>query len=195
MQYRKVFCGVFFGMLVALVGQVRAQEPSEADMQKWKEFMTPGENHKVLQAKEGTWKVKVKIWMDPNAPPSESEATCESKMIMDGRYLTETVKGTFQGAPFEGRATTAYDNGLNKFVGNWIDNMGTGIMTSEGTWDATKKQFTFAMAYTDPMTGKPGKGRSIDRMIDKDNWVTESFKLMPDGKEFKDMELTYTRHK
>ena len=34
---------------------------------------------------------------------------------------------TFKGTGIEG-----YDNGKKKFVGTWMDNMGTGIMMSEG---------------------------------------------------------------
>ena len=30
-----------------------------------------------------------------------------------------------------------------KFVGSWVDNMGTGIMFSEGTYDPATKTFTY----------------------------------------------------
>jgi hypothetical protein len=116
-------------------------------------------------------------------------------MIMGGRYIVDETKGEFGGMMFEGRGLTGYDNGQKKFVTTWIDNMGTGIMTGIGDYNAAKKQFDFDVTFTDPMTSKTVKGRSIDRAIDDDHWVMESYQNGPDGKEFKAMEITYERQK
>ena len=44
--------------------------------------------------------------------------------------------------PFQGLGFTGYDNHPKKYVGVWIDNMTTSIMTSSGTFDAGGKTFT-----------------------------------------------------
>ena len=170
-------------------------EPDAAAMQKWMEYMTPGEGHAALKFKEGSWSGHVKMWMTPEAPPSESDATSETKFIMDGRYLVDHVNGSFDGMPFEGIGTTAYDNHLKKYLFSWIDNMGTGIMTGEGSYDAEKKAWTYHTQMVDPMTGKLVKARSVERILGPDNWVMESYAAGPDGKEYKNMEITYTRKK
>lgn len=187
--------GLLFLLSTCLFSVADAQPPSEEMMKNWQEFMTPGENHKLLATRAGKWNLSVKIWMDPSQPPTENQATSEAKLIMDGRYLMETVKGDFQGMPFEGLATTGFDNGTKKFVSTWIDNLGTGLMTAEGSYDAAKKQFNYRVNYTDPMTGKAGQGRSSERMVDANTWIMESYKPGPDGKEIKDMEITYRREK
>jgi hypothetical protein len=149
----------------------------------------------LLKFKEGKWDLKVKMWMQPGAPPMESPATSEAKVIMDGRYVFDKVEGSFNGMPFEGMGTTAYDNGLKKFVSTWIDNMGTGIMFAEGAYDAEKKAWNYTAKSTDPMTSKSITTRSVERIVDENSWVMEMYGPGPDGKEFQMMEITYTRTK
>ncbi len=187
-----------FWLLVGMVGMgvnvAGAQDPTSDEMMaKWMEFMTPGDNHALLKFRVGSWDAKVKMWMQPGTPPMESPATSEATMVMDGRYVVEKVQGTFNGMPFEGIATIAYDNGLKKFVSTWIDNMGTGIMFAEGSYDAGKKSFSYSAKSTDPMTNKTISTRSVERIIDDNTWVVEMYGPAPDGKEFQMMEITYHR--
>lgn len=188
--------GLLFCVVVLAAQSLRAQEVSpEQMMEKWMAFMTPGDNHKLLASRVGTWDLAVKMWQVPGGEPTESMATSESTAIMDSRYVIDKVKGEFGGMPFEGMATTGYDNGLQKFVSTWVDNMGTGIMFSEGTYDASTKTFSYAATSTDPMTGKTMKTRSTERWTGADSFVMEMFGPGPDGKEFKMMEITYKRKK
>ncbi len=112
---------------------------------------------------------------------------------MGGRYLVDKTRGSFEGQPFEGMGTTGYDNSLKKYLATWIDNMGTGIMVGEGDYDPEKKQWTYQTKGTDPIAGKSIKMRSIERIVDSNKWVMESYRPGPDGKEFKTMEITYQR--
>jgi hypothetical protein len=170
-----------------------AQSPE--DMKKWADFATPGEAHKVLNDKVGKWNMKVKMIMAPGAPAQESPATNEVKWIMDGRYLEDHTEGTFNGMPFHGLGHVGYDNMKKKYVGTWMDNMGTGISMSEGTYDAATKTFNYASEMPDPMQGKYLKGRTTERMIDKDHWVMSTYSPTADGKEYLCMEIDYTRAK
>ena len=47
-------------------------------------------------------------------------------------------------------AVEGYDNVKKKFLASWIDNMGTGIMNLEGTYDAATKSLTYHAEY-EPM--------------------------------------------
>lgn len=171
--------------------------PEELAMQqKWEEFMTPGENHKLLNFKVGKWNGTIKMWMEPGQlEPIASNCTSEIKWIMDGRYLTETVKGDFMGAPFDGHAIIGYDNLKKSYGWVWIDNMGTGFMVAEGKYDAAKKTFKYSYEHPDLMEGKYKKGHSIERIVNENTWVNEMYNHGPDGKEYKMMEITYTRAK
>ncbi len=194
---------LLFSSVVAFLGlamQVQAQDAApgideEAMMEKWQAFMTPGAEHELLKERVGKWDMKITMWMAPGAPASESEGTTTLSMIMGDRYLLDRTSSSFDGMPFEGMSIVGYDNMKKKFVSIWIDNMGTGLMQSEGTYDKSTKTLTFDTMGPDVMTGKYEKMRSVEKIISKDKWIVEMYKAMPDGKDFKTMEITYTRTK
>ncbi|MFT3909860.1 MAG: DUF1579 domain-containing protein [Ferruginibacter sp.] len=169
--------------------------PSNPDdgMKAWKDYMTPGEPHKMLAKSNGTWNEEVTSWMMPGAPPEKSTGTCENKMIMNGLYQQSVTKGKMMGMDFEGISTVGYDNARKVFVSTWIDNMGSGIMHMEGVWDDKTKSIEFKGSCTDPMSGKPMSVREIFKIIDEKTQMMEMYMPGPDGKEFKTMEIKFTK--
>lgn len=167
----------------------------KAMMEQMEKMKAVGENHKLLEYMIGDWNYTMQCWMDPSAPPMSCNGTTSSRAIMGGRYYISEHKGTFMDQPFEGIATTAYDNQKQKFVGTWMDNCSTGIMMSEGTYDPKTKSFTFTAETEDCMNpGKKVKMREVIRIVDNDKHIMEFYKIA-DGKETKEMEITYTRKK
>lgn len=167
----------------------------QAMMEKWGAFMTPGEPHKLLAGMAGTWTVQVKFWMTPDAEPEISQGTSRMEMILDGRYMVEEYTGTFQGMPFLGRGLGGFDNLKQKYVSTWIDNMGTGIMTAEGTYDAASRTFEFMGIAPDPMAGEHKPMKTVQK-LDADAMHIDMFSQTPDGKGWwRTMEMTYTRKK
>jgi hypothetical protein len=168
------------------------------------EMAKPGEKHKMMENSVGHWAYKTKFWMspDPSTPPMESGGTAVTKALMDGRYFQTEHTGKFQmpGADgkmmdmeFKGMAIDGYDNGKAKFVSSWIDNMGTGIMKAEGTYDAAAKTITYSSEYT-PMPGMTIKMRQVLTLVDNDHHHLTFFEDRG-GKEVKTMEIVYTRQK
>ena len=153
----------------------------------------PGPYHDWLKKFEGEWNLTIKWSMDPSQPMQETKSTSMVKTIMDGRYSQEETAGEMMGKPFNGMGITGYDNMLKKFVSTWIDNAGTGIMTSQGTPDATGKVINWIGQSTDPMTGKMAKYRMVSRVLDDNHHVLEMYMKSPEGKEFKSMEINYER--
>lgn len=178
-----------------------AAQPSEADMMAMMtELAKPGENHKLLASGVGQWTYTVKMWMDPSAPPSESSGTSVTKEALGGRYFISEHNGKMQmpgpdgkmvETEFKGIATEGYDNVKKKFVSSWIDNMGTGIMLSEGTYDAATKTFTYN-TECEMMPGMKTKIRETIKIVDKDHRVFEFYEDRG-GTEVKTMEIKYTR--
>lgn len=162
---------------------------------KWKEYGTPGPEHKVLDARQGKWNVAIKMFEPGASAPQESQGTCECKWILGGRFIQETAKGQWMGQPFEGIGTIGYDNLKDKYVSTWVDNMGTGVMVAEGTYDAATKTFTFGGECPDVMAGKHTPFRSVEKMTDAEHISVQHFKRGPDGKEFLAGEMNYTRAK
>jgi hypothetical protein len=180
-----------------------AGQPSEAEMMKMMmELSKLNENHKLLGQLAGTWSFVTKLWMDPSKPPQESKGTGVRKAIMDGRFYIMDVSGrlAFPGPDgkmmdmdFKGMSLEAYDNAKQKFVSTWVDNMGTGIMMSEGTYDAASKTFTHTGEYL-MAPGMKQKIRETVKIVDNDHHMMEWFEDRG-GEQVKTMEIAYTRKK
>lgn len=176
--------------LTAITLFVAAQ--TEAEMKAWQAYMTPGEMHKNMASSVGDWKAEVTMWMEPGAQPTKSTATATNEMLMEGRYLKSTHKGNFMGMPFEGISITGYDNIKKTFVNTWIDNMGTGVMVTEGKWNKEKNAIELTGKATDPMTGKDSKIRETLTFNADGSQLMEMWSEK-DGKEFKTMEIKMTK--
>ena len=163
-------------------------------MEKWKEFATPNENHKVLGTLVGNWDNTVKSWMSPDGKPEVSKGTSEIEWIMGGRFIEQAVDGTFMGQPFEGMGIMGYDNEKKQYQSIWIDNMGTGIMTGSGNYDPKTKTLTDQGTFSCPAEGQKSY-RGVTKIINKDKFTYEMYMAGPNGKEFRAMEIVYTRKK
>lgn len=159
----------------------------------WEAYMTPGEPHKMMAAEEGKWNNEMTFWMGAGGEPTKATSTAEIKMILGGRYQETNYKGNMMGMPFEGRATTAFDNNTKEFVATWIDNMGTGMMVTRGTYDDATKSTTSTGTMVDPMTGKERKIREIYTIVDDNTRKMEMFETLEGGEEYKSMEFVMKR--
>ena len=153
----------------------------------------PGPPHQRLQKLAGEWNATVESTMDPSQPPQKTTSVAVITTLMDGRYVQEVSTGEMMGRPFSGMGITGYDNLRKKYVSMWIDNFGTGIMTSEGTPDASGNVINWTGESPDPMSGKMAKFRMVTRFLSDDKHTFGMFGAGPDGKETKMMEITYER--
>lgn len=186
-------CALALCLLLAAVPARAQQDQGSAEeqamMQAWMAYMTPGAPHAELAKGVGEWNHTLKMWMAPDATPTESTATSKSEMILGGRYLAEQVTGDMMGMPFEGHALTGYDNAKKKYFTAWIDNMGTGLMTGWGDWDEATTSITFRGEFTDPTDGQDKPYRQVVKRVSDDHRIMEMYMLAPDGTEFKSMEI------
>lgn len=181
-----------------VVGQQQGEKPKltpeqQAAMEAWMKAATPGEAHKALEPTIGSWNVTSTSWETPTAPAQQGVGTSENTWVLGGRFVRQDFQGEFGGMKFQGLGYTGYDNFKKKYVGTWMDTMGTMMMTMIGTVDASGKVFTGTSTIDDVVTGKPMKVRSVTRILDANKHVMEMFGPDPSGKEFKMMELVYTR--
>ena len=178
-------------------------QPNQQEMMKqMMELAKLNENHKLLTGLDGNWNYTIKFWMnpDPNAKPDESKGTAVRKSMMDGRYSMLDVTGKMEmpgpdgkkkEMTFKGHGIDGYDNVKKKFVGSWVDNMGTGIMFSEGTYDPTTKTFTYTSEF-EAIPGMKQQIREVIKITDKDHHTFEWYENRG-GQEVKTMEINYTR--
>ena len=167
----------------------------KAAMEAMMKAGTPGDAHKKLEPMVGTFDTKVKMWMDPSKPPEESTGKTESKWVLGNRYVQQTYEGTFMGQPFSGMGFMGYDNITKKYTGTWVDSMSTATMNSTGKADATGKVLTLTAMMNDPVTGKLCKITEKVTVADNDHHMLEMWGPDPSGKNYKMMEINYTRQK
>ena len=186
-------------LLLAAAAPIMAQDkmpemtPEEkAEMEAYIKAGTPGPQHKRLADSVGEYDAVVKSWHDAKGPAMEEKATARRSMQLGGRVLVEEFQGSMMGMPFTGHGMTGYDNTTGKYWGSWMDSMSTGMMVSEGTCDANNT-CKFNSSWTDPVTKKLLKARMISRWTSPTTEVFEMHGPGKDGKEFKMMEITYTK--
>jgi hypothetical protein len=178
-------------------------QPDQAEMMKqMMELAKLNENHKMLADLNGSWSYTVKFSPAPGAPPEESKGTATRKSMMDGRFFVMDVTGKMEmpgpdgkkkEITFKGQGIEGYDNVKKKFIGTWVDNMGTGIMTSEGDYDPSTKTFTYTGEY-EAIPGMKQKIREVLKLTDKNHMNLEWYEDRG-GQEMKTMEIAYTRKK
>jgi hypothetical protein len=162
-------------------------------METWMKYATPGPNHKLLEPVVGSWNVATTWWEAPGAPPSTWKGSSENVWVLGGRFVQQTITAEMMGQPFSGIGYTGYDNFKEKFIFAWMDSMGTMVMISTGSADATGKVMTFTAEIDDVLTGKKAAVREVVRVIDNNKHVFEMYGPDKSGKEFKTMEIVYTR--
>jgi hypothetical protein len=180
-----------------------AGQPNEAELMKqMMELAKLNENHKLLADSDGSWTYTVTMWPSPGAPPMKSNGTAVRKSIMGGRFFQMDVSGSMKmpGADgkmkdfeFKGHGMEGYDNVKKKFVGTWMDNMGTGIMMSEGDYDPASKTFTYN-SEVEMIPGMKTKVREVLKMTDKNHMTFEWYEDRG-GQDVKTMQIDYTRKK
>ncbi|OGD17789.1 MAG: hypothetical protein A2V76_09035 [Candidatus Aminicenantes bacterium RBG_16_63_14] len=174
-------------ILTAVLGSAQTSEQDQAKMME--AYMKAGAvtaDHEALKFFTGRWKVEAKMWAAPGAPPTESVNTNEGEMILGGRYVRLAYKGEMMGQPFEGLQITGYDNIEKAYKTLWIDNSSTSFYLLTGKYDAAKKTYTFTGRWTDPMGGITPV-RMVIKIVSPDEYMSETYMAMPDGKDFLNM--------
>lgn len=179
---------------VAIAKDKKTEQPRDpqAMMALYKKLATPGEPHKLFASLAGSWTTNTKEWMDPNKPPVESTGTVEMRMLLDGRFLQQEWNGQMMGQPYTGIGISAYDNISKRYVTNWMDTMGTGIFSMEGTASTDGKTITLKGQHAEPGGGHMTH-RAIWKIVDSNTQTFDMYGAHHGGKEMKMMEITYTR--
>ena len=192
---------VLVGATTLVTSQVvsRQDEPAggpDAGFEQWMALAQPGAEHARLAQVVGTWHQDTTHWMVPGAEPNRSTAKAVVRSVLDGRFITQHVSGEFefggQKFDFEGMGLYGYDNLERKHFFAWVDNMGTMMMTAEGTTDADGN-IVYYSTMPDPMTGGKVKVKSILRFDSESRHTFQMHSEQPDGSWFKNMEITARR--
>jgi hypothetical protein len=178
--------------------QPAAMDPAkQAAMEAMQRLGSPSEGHAALAPLAGAWSYTAQWWMAPDEAPQAMTGTAVNTVIFGGRFLKQEVRGEPMGEgrpPFEGLGFTGYDNIRKEYQSVWFDNMMTGMMGGEGRFDAATRTLSGEGEFSCPMTGETHRWyRTAWRVVDQDHTTYESYSRTPEGREFRSMEIRYTR--
>ena len=166
---------------------------TESLVDTWVRYAMPGEHHKLLSKMAGRWDMAIKYRMNSEMPVVESKGTCERKWILGNRFLLEEFDGGNLAMPFQGLAIYGYDSFEQKYTSVWVDTMSTAITTNLGTCRDACELITFIGQHGDPWTGTKRPSRGVTRFVNDTRHVLELYEPDSGGKEFKILEIVYTR--
>ena len=173
------------------------REHDPAEMQKrWMDSMKPNQFHEKLARHIGDWDLEVSILMDPSAPPMKEKGSSKISWLFPGRWVKEEIKSSMMGMPFEGLAILGYDNFKKKYVGSFVDSMGTSLATMEGNFGMDGKTMLLYGTMNEPMTGEQDKTvMYVVRDLSEDEFVFEIHDMTIGETGNKVMEMHYKRRK
>jgi hypothetical protein len=151
--------------------------------------------HERLAKDVGTWDATVKSWMrGPDSEPTVSQGVEVVKLMPGGLWAQSEFDGKFGDQEFHGCGQTGFDTKKRKYVGTWVDNLSTEIMTMEGDYDSASRTLSMYAKGTD----ESGKAYDAKMTTKHEADDTRVFTMLmksgeTKGEYVKVMEITYKR--
>ena len=183
-------CGTILAATPTILAQEAGADHAAAAQAAMMKHMMPGPEHAAMAERVGTWKMNMKMWMDPSAPPMETTGTATYTMTMGGRLLRGDHKSNMMGMEMHGVSVEAYDNTRQVYTMTWVDNLSTGMTYGEGTLKDNVMTMTGKM--TEPTIGGQVDYKSVTKIESKDKAVMEMY-VVAGGKDTKAFEIVYER--
>ena len=200
----RVLCSlVLAGTLVALSVPAIAQDDqpvvSAEELAKMDEifasYASAGPEHKHLDPLVGTYEYTSSFWPMAGMDPMIDSGTAEYSWEYEGRFLRQSASGTSMGMPFAGTGIMGFDRYRGEHFLIWYDNMTTSVMMIRGAADETGKAITYEGTHDNVWEDKKDVWVKSILTIGDDAHTLSMYVKDPDGKEFKNFEIQYTRAK
>jgi len=186
-----------FFVLLCIALPATAIFAQDSTFRQMLDYSRPGSNHALLGSLSGTWNFQ-------DAKLSFVKGTLTRKPIYDGRFYLVEITGEKLQVPvadgkmkeenYQGMQMEGYDNGRMKFVMTSINNhIGSDIEMQMGTYDPTKKSFTYDWA-SELVAGMKKQNRRVLKIIDNNHYTEEYYEYQT-GAEVKVRQLDYTKVK
>jgi hypothetical protein len=143
---------MFRNLLATLLVAAITSSVTLAPAQEMPEMPKPQKEHEWLKQLVGEWNYEAEFTPMPGQPGMNTSGTEVTRPIGGFWTLTE-IKGDMMGMPFQGIMTIGYSPEKQKYIGTWIDNMTSKLLTYEGAVDESGKILTLNTQGPCPMQG------------------------------------------
>ena len=140
----------------------------------------------------GQWHGTNKLWLDPSAPPAESETALTIATAGQGRFLTAAYTWAYEDQPQDGLLVVWQDPATGGGRISWLDSMHTGdaVMVFQG--QAVEGRVSVLGSYAAPEG--PDWGWQIDLVPQPDGGLQVlMYNIQPGEAPQPAVEATYTR--
>jgi hypothetical protein len=153
------------------------------------EYARVTDKHEGFKHLVGRWTTEMKCNMS-SAGPQTGKGQATFRLLLGGRFLQQSFQGTMGDQNFQGLGISGYDNAQKKYVGVWMDSMGTGIMHTTGSYDEKTHVMTELGEFVSP--AGPMKMKMVTKPVDENKFTFTMSMLSAEGEQ-KMIEIIYTR--
>ena len=154
------------------------------------EMPKPQAEHRELARSVGTWDAVIQM-MGVDGRLHASKGVSVRKAGPGGFWVVDDFEGEMNGVPFTGHGALGYDPRKQEYVQSWVS-MTPALLVFTGTFDRTGKVLTMT-GEGQGIDGAPIRMKNVTTWTGVDSMTLEVFVLLPDGREEKNMTITYTR--
>ncbi|MDD3020691.1 MAG: DUF1579 family protein [Alphaproteobacteria bacterium] len=155
------------------------------------------EQSAVLDSLGGEWNFNLKYWSKEGADPQESTGTIVNEMVLDKRFLSGTLSAILniggQNIHLNGMLYTGYDTAKKAYTSVWMDSLHTGMIIGTGQYDSKKHILEEKGNFTFPLLDKERRFRSVLEITDDKTHKILIYISGKDGKEYKAIEIDFSR--
>jgi len=164
------------------------------------EAARPGGFHKRLEVLLGQWNTAWKVWHGPDqAPSDQATGSARFRSILGGRFIEGTYTGKgILGTTFEGRLFLGFDARRREYSATWFNSFETASNSYSGPLAVGEVAATPLRTLT--LIGRPGPHPKVSDgssrvtfTVDPKRVVEEQYATDLKGREFKAVEVVYTR--
>ena len=107
--------------------------------------------------------------------------------------MQENFQGKIAGENYIGLGLIGYDNGSRNFKTVWADSLNTALTTSVGKYDPEQNSLQLESQVYDPLVSGVKTVYSRIKITSPDSYTFSMLDRSPEGREFKSLEMQYTR--
>jgi Protein of unknown function (DUF1579) len=136
----------------------------------------------------------IKWWPSAKAKPTACTGNGDAEWIHENRVISQEIKGTWLGAPFQATVIFGYDNTLGRYTCTWLDTLTNRMLFFTGKPQKNSKTITLTAQTGDALSREPVELRCVMHLPDRNGVLkTEFYRSDTGGTEYKFMEVVSRR--